>query len=836
MLIHNEAWRQAAGGETKLGEAHLNELPKETVSALRASIVGRTARKLKCRELLQHRSEDHENYPVTLSPLLDPDAAGGVVAQFHPPSPSSEMNNAPTGKMEAAEGYFDGERGGQAEKQNNKFSREAIDNFSLGDHPFFQRFAEMLPTGLAILNHKADAVFVNQQFYELTTHQATDKTFQAWPQTIHPEDYERVMQAYRDAFESGEQLRTEFRAQGHERPWRLLLLTPLGHDNLKHESLTEYGGFICAVIDITSEKLTEIGQRKAAREAQERKEQQERFIDMISHEIRNPLSAVLHCAEDILEAVKSNKNPDIPREEIIEAADTITLCVNHQKNIVDDILSFSKLDASMLSLSPSSCQPKMGLANALKMFQPEIKKQRMQFDYAVDYSYQDHDVDWVKADMVRINQILVNLVTNAIKFTSKKEGEKKISVAIGASKDRPTSYPPNVVFFDTEDLGFRMDATRTSEWGNGRHNTTRPYHRENDLPECTGDTVYMLVAVTDTGIGISPEGQAKLFQRFRQATPKTEEIYGGSGLGLNISRKLCQLHGGEIGVSSKEGQGSTFGFFFKTRRAERPDGHEDPVGAIATKELESKFLDGSEYVTDGYISDEDIPQDLKEPPMDHIKEASDSPSMGEKYGETAEIAKQVKTKPTDEYQVTSRPGIGDQRKSQQMFKTKSETSSPREKAQTDEKRAHQPTILLVEDNVINQRILRRKLESKGFTVTTANNGREAVDAVTGLSTQNSIGTQYDCILMDQEMPVMDGNAATHAIRDNEDHETKHGVGRKNRILGVTANVRDEQKEEMFQAGMDDIIHKPYKIDEIVTKIRELMEGGEREKATQMPMR
>ncbi|KAK3043984.1 hypothetical protein LTS18_002496, partial [Coniosporium uncinatum] len=210
------------------------------------------------------------------------------------------------------------------------------------------------------------------------------------------------------------------------------------------------------------------------------------------------------------------------------------------------------------------------------MFQAEIKKQRMEFDYAVDFSYRDHGVDWVKADMTRINQVLVNLMTNAIKFTSKKEGERKIAVAVGASKERPTSYPPNVVFFDTEDLGFRMDSTRSSEWGNG-------------------ETIYILVAVKDTGIGISPEGQAKLFERFRQATPKTEEIYGGSGLGLNISRKLCQLHGGEIGVSSKEGVGSTFGFFIKTRQTDHPSDHVESKDAVSTptKELQMRFLEES---------------------------------------------------------------------------------------------------------------------------------------------------------------------------------------------------------------------------------------------------
>lgn len=127
-------------------------------------------------------------------------------------------------------------------------------------------------------------------------------------------------------------------------------------------------------------------------------------------------------------------------------------------------------------------------------------------------------------------------------------------------------YPPNVVFFDTEDLGFRMDGTNSSEWGNG-------------------EALFILVAVKDTGIGISDDNQKKLFQRFRQATPKTEEKYGGSGLGLMIARKLCQLHGGEIGVSSVEGVGSTFGFFFRVRRVDASKGRPVSKDRMSSNDL-----------------------------------------------------------------------------------------------------------------------------------------------------------------------------------------------------------------------------------------------------------
>ena len=185
-----------------------------------------------------------------------------------------------------------------------------------------------------------------------------------------------------------------------------------------------------------------------------------------------------------------------------------------QQNIVDDVLSFSKLDAAMLSLAPKPSEPNRQLANALKMFQPELRKQGIEFDYCVDTSYVSYDIRWVMADLTRIGQVLVNLVTNGIKFTARKDGEKRLTVSVGASMERPTSYPPNVIYFNADDTAYRMDATNTSEWGNG-------------------EVLFIMVAVKDTGIGISDEGQKRLFERFRQATPKTEEMYGGSGLGLS---------------------------------------------------------------------------------------------------------------------------------------------------------------------------------------------------------------------------------------------------------------------------------------------------------------
>ncbi|EMD00847.1 hypothetical protein BAUCODRAFT_100388 [Baudoinia panamericana UAMH 10762] len=653
----------------------------------------------------------------------------------------------------------------------------------------------MLPSGLAILDHTAQAIFVNQHFYELTTHHGDDQSFKSWPASIHPDDYDRVMNAYHDAFVSQQQLRTEFRAQGGDSRWRLLLLTPLGDDNLQHISLREYGGFICSIVDISSEKGAEISERKAAKEALERKEQQERFIDMISHEIRNPLSAVLHCSEDIEEAIQDEHNIDIAA--IKDAVETINLCIDHQRNIVDDVLSFSKLDASMLSLVPRSSQPSRQLANSLKIFQPEFRKQNMTFGYRIDTSYVEYEVDWVMADLARIGQVLINLVSNAIKFTAKSEGEKKVVVSIGASHERPTSYPPEVVFFSSDDLAYRMDHTNSADWGDG-------------------EALYMLIAVKDTGIGISDEGQKRLFERFRQATPKTGEMYGGSGLGLNISRKLCHLHGGEIGVSSKEGHGSTFGFFFKVRRSSQPsdfDGRPEEQSVTEGQwKTQVKQLGND---TEQNIDSGTAPESLKNPPVEDTQDCAPHPHQhqSDRYDKTAEVAEKVEEEKEPKYDSPAQ-----REESEKQSKAASPKESPN--GHRVEPTANGRTrVLLVEDNVINQRIVNRKLQAKGFSVTTADNGQVAVDLVRqGPRTSGGDDGLFDVILMDQEMPVMDGNAATKAIREMQNK----GEIERLPILGVTANVRGAQQDEMISSGMDDVISKPYKIEDMVAKINKIL--------------
>jgi signal transduction histidine kinase/CheY-like chemotaxis protein len=824
ILLHNDEWTKAGGIDGQQGQKQRGELSADAFNGLSSALHGGAPKRVSSRALLRGDSmEKAEEYTVLLSPLFDgqcdKEGASGVLAQMLP----RPLHQTKRSKHSAKEGSSFGNQGhanNNLKKSDGSPNQEldisqlgtVVDNVPLDEHPFFHRFAEMLPTGLAILDHRAQAVFVNQHFYQLTTHRGEDRSFKSWPQSIHEDDYERVMNAYHDAFTSQKQLRTEFRAIGEEHPWRLLLLTPLGDENLQHVSLREYGGFICSIVDITSEKSAEIEERKAAKEARERREQQERFIDMISHEIRNPLSAVLHCAEDIIDAVEDEAHVKIPM--IKEAVDTINLCIQHQRNIVDDVLSFSKLDASMLSLTPKSSMPSRQLANSLKMFQPEFRKQSMKFGYRVDRSYTEHGIQWVMADLARINQVLVNLVSNAVKFTAKGNGEKQVVVSVGASADRPTSYPPNVVFFNSEDRAYRMDATNTKVSSAAGPPFLRRWGSDMQQAWGHGEPMYIMVAVKDTGIGISDEGQRKLFERFRQATPKTEEIYGGSGLGLNISRKLCHLHGGEIGVSSREGEGSTFGFFFKVRRTNQPEDYE---GRPEEQEIDDATL-RTEVKNLGNTSPDEIdpdfmPESLKDPPVEYTEEASPHPSGkgSAKFEKTARVAAQVEEKGGDQYSAAegSKANAENEKPEPQDPTTDATSQGPTEKRRRHPDLAHRPReplarentrphVLLVEDNVINQKIVHRKLEAKGFNVTTANNGKEAVEKVKKAPKPSSgQDGSFDAILMDQEMPIMDGNTASKAIRELESNGELEHIP----ILGVTANVRGAQQDEMIEAGM-----------------------------------
>lgn len=293
--------------------------------------------------------------------------------------------------------------------------------------------------------------------------------------------------------------------------------------------------------------------------------------------------------------------------------------------------------------------------------------------------------------MARIGQILVNLTSNAIKFTARKEGEKHISVSVGAGMSRPDSYPPNVVFFSSTDSEYRRDATNKAEWGDG-------------------ESLYIMVAVKDTGIGISEEGQERLFERFSQATPKTAEVYGGSGLGLNISRKICHLHGGEIGVSSKEGEGSTFGFFFKVKRSRIEQREKDLTHHDDTTEALKDQMRDLDLEEPDKLTKEMIPQSLETPPTMDVMEVN--PDIADPHDKRLSVTRRAasNTSQQSEEAEKSTPGAtsgkseaGNSKPASEAGRHEAGKSKATSESGQNPSTAH---ILLVEDNVINQKVFR----------------------------------------------------------------------------------------------------------------------------------
>ncbi|KAF2637356.1 hypothetical protein P280DRAFT_406875 [Massarina eburnea CBS 473.64] len=605
----------------------------------------------------------------------------------------------------------------------------------------FTRMAEYSPAGLFIADHVGRITYCNDTWYEISrvpkNFSGTDK----WMEYAQEEDQKLIQEQWKQLVENADAINIEFRFKtpwsdrnGNKGDtWVLFCAFP---EKFQDGMLKSVFG---SITNISSQKWAEGFQKRKMEEAVELKRQQENFIDITSHEMRNPLSAILQCADEIstiLSDFRTSGAREIPSRilsDSIDAAQTIALCAQHQKRIVDDVLTLSKLDSAMVMVTPVDAQPLQVVQRALKMFEGEVQTAGIQMEFVISDSFKELEIDWVKLDPSRVLQVLINLTTNAIKFTTT-ESSRTIKVILSAFRESPSnSASPRVRFFPSRSK--RVNQTLGQDWGDG-------------------EEIYLEFAVQDTGRGLSPEEMNVLFQRFSQASPRTHVTYGGSGLGLFISRELTELQGGEIGVSSEAGKGSTFAFYVKSRKTTEPQDQSETL-PLAIQQLPSKTKNKS-------------PQPA--PP---------------KVKDFAAIPKE--TLPSDD------------------------ASSKNVNLK----------VLIVEDNLVNQRVLQRQLENRGITTYVANHGGEALEKLKQSRFWNDHGSDaldIDVVLMDKEMPVMDGLQCTSKIRD---FETQGLLNRHVPIIAVTANARSEQIATLLAAGMDDVVSKPFRILELVPKIEEL---------------
>lgn len=364
------------------------------------------------------------------------------------------------------------------------------------------------------------------------------------------------------------------------------------------------------------------------------------------------------------------------------------------------------------------------------MFKPEVQAKDIEFTFQPDESLRLLDIDWVNLDPSRLLQITVNLITNAIKFTAG-SSKRSISVHLGASTEEPRARVKGFEYIPTRSS--LIDITAGEDWGNG-------------------DRLYIRVKVADTGCGLTEDEKRQLFERFAQASPRTHATYGGSGLGLFISRQLAELHGGQIGVSSESGVGSTFGFFIQGKRTPAP----------------------------------------KRPMM-----LAPAPLAGHSERAKAQASIRSNSSPA------AIPSV----------------LSGQASASNSTSNYSDLTILIVEDNLVNQKVLSKQLKKAGCTTYTADNGLLALQVLATTIFQNPDGKPLSIVLMDLEMPEMDGITAIGRIREMEGSGVLKGHVP---VIAVTANVRDEQTKAAIDAGMDDVVSKPFRIPELLAKIRSVL--------------
>jgi CheY-like chemotaxis protein/two-component sensor histidine kinase len=393
-------------------------------------------------------------------------------------------------------------------------------------------------------------------------------------------------------------------------------------------------------------------------------------------------------------------------EAVIENVSVIISCCAHQRRIIDDILTLSKLDSKLLAIAPSLTDLNHMLTELEKMFEADAQK----FDVTLRLERDLGQTQWAMLDTGRLTQVLTNLITNATKFTQK-EAKRNVTIKVGVSRKPPSERDLDVEWVPA---GIARERTHAGT-GTG-----------------TDDEIYLHFTVSDTGCGFDEEQKSHIFERFSQASPRTHSKYGGSGLGLFISREMIELQGGEIGVSSRPGHGATFAFYIAARSAEPPQ-----------KQLPSRALLSR-------------------------KQSANNNAHSNKY-----------------------------------------------------------SILVVEDNLVNQKILRMQLQKLGHEVHVVSHGGEALDFLQTTScwkksptgTPSTSTIDISIILMDVEMPVMNGLECTRKIREAE-HEGL--ILRRLPIVAVSANAREGQVRAAIESGVDDAVSKPFRVADLMPIIERLV--------------
>jgi PAS domain S-box-containing protein len=640
-------------------------------------------------------------------------------------------------------------------------------------------------------------LFWNERLFEMLglSRSEVTPTFELFSELLHAEDRQRVTDAVTAHLEHGEEYNEEFRLRHSSGEYCYFI----GRGKAQRdESGTPYR-MAGSVTDITERKrdeeeirhLNETLERRveertaqleaARRAADEANRAKSEFLANMSHEIRTPMNGVIGMTELLLDT-------GLDREQR-EYAETIRLSGENLMVIINDILDFSKIEAGALRLDTIDFDLRSAVEDVVDLLASRAHDKGLELACLIEPNVPTA----LRGDPGRLRQILINLVGNGVKFSE--EGEVVVKVALAE-----------------ESLG-------------------------------TDGVVVVRFEVCDTGIGMTPEQRSRLFQSFTQADASTTRRYGGTGLGLAISRQLVEMMAGEIGVESDPGAGSTFSFAVPLER--QPDGAVAPPKLLADLgNLRALIVDNvtnrrvlREQLSSWGMANgeaEDGPRALEElrlaaeageaydlailnmqmPGMDgmelarRIKEDPDLSairlvlltSVGQRgEGEEARQAgiEAYLTKPVGQSELydalATMMGAAEKAGSRKELVTR---HSLRERRAVGRAR-----VLVAEDNPVNQKVAARMLESLGYGVDVVEDGLEALEAFSR--------TRYGAILMDVQMPEMDGYEATAEIRRREGEGGAHLP-----IIAMTANAMQGDRDKAIEAGMDDYLSKPVKREEL----------------------
>jgi two-component system, sensor histidine kinase and response regulator len=670
---------------------------------------------------------------------------------------------------------------------DRRFSAQAL-QLEVSERRFRAVF-EGANIGIAITDLAAERILaVNPGYQRMLGCTAQEmRSFEIFDQLTHPDDREKDVQEVQRLL-SGEQDQVQLDKRYILRDGREVMAS-VDMSTLR-DAMGKPQFVLHMATDITERKRAEVELKKAKESAEAASEAKSTFLATMSHEIRTPMNGILGMTELVLDTeltVEQRENLGLVR-----------LSAESLLSIINDVLDFSKIEAGKLDLESIPFDLRESVGETMKALSFRAHQKGLELVYEV----QPDVPEALLGDPGRIRQILVNLIGNSIKFTE--HGE--IFVTIEEQSQGPL-------------------------------------------------TTFLHVAVRDTGVGIPIEKQSKIFEAFSQADGSMARKYGGTGLGLTICVRLVEMMGGKIWVESQFGQGSVFHFTIQLKVQDQPSARPVPLQPEQLRDLHTLIVDDNftnRRVLLGMLTRWGMKPTAVDGGRAALQALEIAKSTGRPFplilldGQMPELdgfalAEQIKKDPdlvgATIMMLTSAGYLGDAARCRELgisaYLVKPIRQgellesicqvlqkSPQKKPDalvtrhTLREAKHRSRILLAEDNAVNQTLAVRILEKRGFVVSVARDGREAVAAFEK--------EPFDLVLMDVQMPEMDGFEATTAIRVKEESTGGHIP-----IIAMTAHALKGDQERCLAAGMDGYISKPIRTTELFTIIENAL-GTEKE--------